>query len=90
MINIIKALTSNEQIKSMSYIIMGKRTTICLLTLEDGFEIVGTNVSDNPTEINIDVARHSAFLDAYSKLQEIEKYKTHIGINNYNFDSFRR
>lgn len=88
--NIIKASKPMRQIESTNYIIMGKRTTICLLTLKDGFEIVGTDTSENPTEINIDVARHSAFLDAYSKLEEIEKYKSHIGYELFNFEAFRR
>jgi hypothetical protein len=49
---------------------MGKKTTACLITLENGFEIVGTSACVNPEDFNPEIGKYYALVDALNKLDE--------------------
>ncbi len=55
---------------SEGFHIVGKKTTICLLTLANGFEIVGTSACVNPEDFNIDIGEYWAKKDAVNKLEQ--------------------
>jgi len=86
-----------DKIKSEEYQLLGKKTTICLLTTYTGFEIVGTSSCVDAENYNELIGRSLAFESAIRKLYEFEGYllqqelynskkpfqKTHIKINFY-------
>lgn len=56
-------------IKEELYHSIGHRTTICLLVLENGFEITGTHCLDLSDLIYEESRKEKAFQDAYTKYQ---------------------
>lgn len=49
---------------------MGKKTTACLITLENGFEIVGTSACVRPEDFDPEIGKYYALVDALRKLGE--------------------
>lgn len=47
----------NEAIASEEYMTIGKKTTVCLITLKNGFEVVGTSACVDPTNYDIEVGK---------------------------------
>lgn len=57
-----------EWVDSATYQKMGEKTTVCLLKLKNGFEIVGTSACVNPADYNREIGEHYALTDALSEL----------------------
>lgn len=49
-------------------------TTICQLTLENGFTVIGKSACVDPTKFNVAVGEKYAFEDAFNKVWELEGY----------------
>ena len=64
----LKAIIENEQ-----YITIGKRTTACIFTLKNGFEVVGTSVCCDPNDNDAE-SEPDARKRAIEKLIELETY----------------
>lgn len=60
-----------DWVVSQEYQIMGKKTTVCLLTAKNGFEIVGTSACVDPKNFNEEIGRFYALKDALDKLDEV-------------------
>jgi hypothetical protein len=53
---------------------MGKKTTICLLILNNGFEIVGTSACVNPNDYNYCEGCFWSLKQALDKVDEFDGY----------------
>jgi len=57
-----------QHIVKESYQKVGEKTTIALITLQNGFEIVGTSGCVNPADFDFEIGKHYALVDALTKL----------------------
>jgi hypothetical protein len=60
---------------------VGKKTTVCVITLDSGFEIIGTSSCLDADKYNQEVGDDLAYNDAMNKLIELEAY--HIAESNF-------
>jgi hypothetical protein len=63
-----------SKIVGESYSRMGLKTTVCVLTMANGFEVVGTSACIDPDNFNYELGKKYAFENAYNKLYELEGY----------------
>ncbi len=54
---------------------MGAKTTVCVLTLKNGFEIVGTSACVDPKNFNEQMGKEISKDVAVNKIWELEGYK---------------
>lgn len=69
-------------IVSEEYTKMGMKTTVCLLTLRNGFEIVGTSGCVDPLNFDEAIGRKFAKEQAVDKIWMLEGYKLQCSLNN--------
>lgn len=62
------------EIKDTQFCIMGKKTTVCLLVLENGFEIVGSASCVNPEDFNVGLGQQYARQAALRKYEEFKGF----------------
>lgn len=60
-----------EWVMTVEYKRVGRKTTIALVTTEEGFEIVGTSACVNPNDYDQEIGEHYALKDALKKLDEL-------------------
>lgn len=65
----IKKVITNEE-----YMKMGNKTTVCLLTLENGFEVVGSSACVDPNNFDEAVGRKWARKMAIDRIERFEGY----------------
>jgi hypothetical protein len=53
----------------------GKKTTICCLSLENGFEVIGESACVDPKNFNDELGKKYAYESAFNKLWELEGYR---------------
>lgn len=56
------------------YMRMGQKTTICVLTMANGFEVVGQSACVDPANFNYELGKKYAYENAFNKLYELEGY----------------
>ena len=61
-----------SEITKTEYFKLGKMTLLCLITLDNGYEIVGTATKRLNTEIEEEEARGIAYQRAMYQLRELE------------------
>lgn len=61
-------------IASEEYATIGKKTTICCLTLANGFEIIGVSACVDPNNFDIEKGKYWARKDAIKQLWQFEGY----------------
>lgn len=64
-----------EYIKKTEYFKIGEKTTICLLTLKNGFEIVGQSACVNFNDFDEEIGQIFALQDAKRLLEGFEGYR---------------
>lgn len=63
------------KIKSETYLVLPDgRTTLCVLTLENGFTVTGTAACVDPKEFDMNVGRKYSFEDAMRTVCTVEAY----------------
>ena len=63
------------KIKDTTYIVMPDgRTTVCQLSLLNGFSVIGTSSCINANEFNLPIGREIAYKNAFQKMWELEGY----------------
>ena len=67
-------------IKEVIYTINGQKTTICLLILENDFEVVGTSACVDKNNFNKEVGEKLAYEKAFEKIWELEGYRLQFKI----------
>lgn len=70
----------NEHVAKVNYVYVGKKTTVCLLTLLNGFEIVGTSACVDPASFVKEIGNHYALVDALEKLDGFIGFARQCGI----------
>ena len=58
----------HEYVASVAFQKLGHKTTIAFLTVNNGFELVGTSACVNPDDFNESIGSHFALVDALDKL----------------------
>lgn len=61
-------------IDKVEYVVVGRKTTVCCLTLCNGFEIIGKSACVNPLDFDKDLGESNAFKDALLILSEIDGF----------------
>jgi hypothetical protein len=62
-------------IKTKEYIRLGQKTTICFITMTNGFEIIGKSACVDPANFDKAVGEFWALHDAMDKLAQLEGYR---------------
>lgn len=57
-----------KQVSGVTFHKLGNKTTVALLTANNGFEIVGTSACVNPADFNESIGQHFALVDALNIL----------------------
>lgn len=63
-----------EWVDFQTHMKLGHKTTVCMLTLKNGFEIVGTSACINPEEYDYNLGHKYALVDALNKLDELSGF----------------
>lgn len=48
--------------------------TVCILTMANGFKVIGTSACVDPANFNAELGRELAYKDAFNKLWPLEGY----------------
>jgi hypothetical protein len=64
----------DEHVEQNKYNRMGEKTSVVLLTLKNGFEVVGTSACVNPADFDYGLGHHYALIDALHKVDELVGY----------------
>lgn len=64
-------------VESEEYHRMGVKTVVCLLTLQNGFELVGTSGVIDAANFDLEIGKKVARDKAVSKIWELEGYARH-------------
>lgn len=62
-------------IASEEYSTVGNKTTVCVLTLKNGFEVVGTASPVDPADYSLEKGKEPARRRAIDRLWELEGYR---------------
>ena len=60
---------------------MGKKTVVCLLTLKNGFEIVGVAACVDPGNFDMEIGMKFSREDAINKIWQLEGYRLQCATN---------
>ena len=63
-----------KQIKKTEFTKMGEKTTICVITLQNDFEVVGTSACVDKNNFNHIIGENLAYDKAIEKIWELEGY----------------
>jgi hypothetical protein len=63
-----------DLIKDKTYLRIGKKTTICMLTLDNGYEIIGTSACVDPSNFDYTIGKQCAEEDAMNKFGQLVGY----------------
>lgn len=58
----------NEYVTSVTFHKLGHKTTVAFLTMNNGFELVGTSACVNPDDFSEPIGQHFALVDALNEL----------------------
>jgi hypothetical protein len=61
-------------ISTREFFTLGKKTTVCLLTLNNGFEVIGTAACVKAEDYNQEIGAKFAYQRAVDKIWEVEGY----------------
>ena len=64
----------NAKIDKEQYFKAGEKTTVCVLTLRNGFEIVGSSACVDPENFDLEVGQKWARKDAVDQVEKLEGY----------------
>ena len=70
-----------ECIKSVKYTRIGVKTTICCITLKNGFELIGTSGCVDPANYVEETGQRIAYEEAFDKIWMLEGYKLQCKCN---------
>lgn len=72
----------NNAILKEEYITLGVKTAVCILTLKNGFEIIGTSAAVDPNNYSLEVGKPYAKSKALDKVWELEGYLLQSKLND--------
>lgn len=62
------------KVKSIFFSKVGEKTLVCLIKLENGFEVVGTSACVNPEDFDLEIGEYYSLKNALDKVEELEGY----------------
>jgi hypothetical protein len=71
----------NEWVNYCSVFRAGEKTTIAVLILKNGFEVVGTSACVDPKDFVFSLGYHYAVVDALKKLDELVGFQRQVELN---------
>ena len=63
-----------SRIVNVEYLRVGKKTTLCILTLQNGFEIIGKSACVDPIEFDFEIGKQLAYRNAFDQIWQLEGY----------------
>ena len=72
--NIVTSKRISKVIDQIEYFNNGK-TTICIVTLINGFQVVGTSACVDKTNFDEEIGKEFALKQALNKIEELEGYR---------------
>lgn len=76
----------NEHVEDCKFYTVGEKTTICMLTCRNGYEIIGQSQCINPDEYTAEIGARYALQDAVEELVSIWAYEQHWTNDNIDPD----
>lgn len=67
-----------DLVETKEFVRVGKKTTICILTLKTGFEVVGTSAVVKEEHYNETIGNREAENNAYYILSHLDGYAKHL------------
>ena len=64
-----------NSITKEEYMKMGRKTTICLLTLKNGYELTGVSGCVDPANFDIELGKKYSRENAVNKIWQLEGYR---------------
>ena len=64
-----------SMIKETSFTVLGEKTTVCIITLNNGFEVIGTFAPVDKKNFDLEIGKKISYQRALDKLWEIEGYR---------------
>lgn len=62
----------------IEFVILGEKTTVCLLKLMNGYEVVGTSACIDPEDFDAELGEKYAFSEALAQLAKLNGYAAHL------------
>jgi hypothetical protein len=66
--------SSDHIVEKVDYVVVGKKTTVCLITTIHGFEVIGTSACIDPDDFNVEEGRRRSLSDAQKQLDLLHAY----------------
>jgi len=63
-----------SKIKEETYLMLGKKTTLCFIILKNGFEIISSSACVDPNIFDFKIGKKEARKAAIDKIWELEGY----------------
>ena len=57
-----------QHILKKDYIRMWHKITVCIITLDNGYEVIGSSACINPEDYDLELGKKFAYEDAFEKL----------------------
>jgi len=73
-------------IKETQFVTLGEKTMVCILTLKNGFEVVGTSAPVDKKNFNYEIGKKISYEKALNKLWETEGYRLQCAMFGDNLD----
>lgn len=71
-----------NHVRDVEFKLMGRKTTACLITMKNGFEVLGTSSPVNVEDFNEEIGKKFAFHDALNKVDKFIGYGKHMECHN--------
>ena len=68
-----------QHILKKDFIRMWHKTTVCLITLDNGYEVVGSSACINPEDYDLEIGKKFAYEDAFEKLWSLFGFLANYG-----------
>ena len=72
------ALTTEDLeclVDTVEYVTVGRKTTLCVIVLISGFEVIGSSACVDPADYDVEVGKPIARQKAINKIWELEGYR---------------
>lgn len=66
-----------SRIRRTHYSKLGVKTSVCTITLDNGFEVIGTSSCINPADYDAKMGAESSYENAFEKLWELFGFVQH-------------
>jgi len=68
-----------QHILKKDYVRMWHKTTVCIITLDNGYEVIGSSACINPEDYDLEIGKKFAYEDAFEKLWSLFGFLANYG-----------